>query len=202
MQKYVMSKQLKKALLKAENEIQKEGDKQLDIVLSSGILSLNRYWNWKEEQIIRFIEIFVEVWNEVGSDNDISVLKLLDDECDIELTNHEGVSYRDVIYLNVDVDPGKDLTPYQWLAMRQGQKKWIEAQITACVCLAMSRKEGWGFKRVRELLERMQDIKEDYNYENNSMVKAVEAEVGVDYRKWINELSMKSEDEGKAGEAS
>ena len=202
MQKYVMSKQLKKALLKAENEIQKEGDKQLDIVLCSGILSLNRYWNWKEEQIIRFIEIFVEVWNEVGSDNDISVLKLLDDECDIELTNHEGVSYRDVIYLNVDVDPGKDLTPYQWLAMRQGQKKWIEAQITACVCLAMSRKEGWGFKRVRELLEKMQDIKEDYNYENNSIVKAVETEVGVDYRKWINELSMNAEDEEKAGEAS
>lgn len=194
MQNYVISKQLKKALLKAEREIQKEGDKQLDIVLCSGILSLNRYWNWKKEQIIRFIEIFVEVWNEVGSDNDISVLKLLDEECDIELTNHEGVSYRDVIYLNVDVDPGKDLTPYQWLAMRQGQKKWIEAQITACVCLAMSRKEGWGFNRVRELLERMQNIKEDYNYENNSIAEAVETEVGFDCRKWINELSMKADE--------
>lgn len=197
MQKYVMSKQLKRALLKAEREIQEEGEKQLDIVLCSGILSLNRYWNWKEEQIVRFMEIFVEVWNEVGSDNDISVLKLLDEECDIELTNHEGVSYRDVIYLNVDVDPGKDMTPYQWLAMRQNQKKWIESQITACVCLAMSRKEGWGFNRVRELLERMQDIKEDFDYQKDALIAAVLSDVKFDYRKWIEELNFDAANDEK-----
>ena len=54
-----------------------------------------------------------EIWDEVGADNDISMIKLLDEECDIELTNHEGVSYKDVIYLNAEIDTGKHLSVYE-----------------------------------------------------------------------------------------
>lgn len=177
----VVSKQLKKAILKAEKEIIEEGEKQLDIVMCSSIIALNRYWGWKVDRLSKLAVIQEEVWNEVGSDNDVSMLQLLDEECDIELTNHEGVSYRDVIYLNTAIDPGKDLTAYQWLAMRQNQKKWIEAQITACVCLAMHRKEGWGFKRVKELMERMQDIKREFDYDREALIAAAYEEAKFDW---------------------
>ena len=142
---------LARAIWEAENDITVEGSKQLDIVMCSSILALNRYWGWKTDRLSKLLFLQQEIWDEVGADNDISMIKLLDEECDIELTNHEGVSYKDVIYLNAEIDTGKDLSPYEWLRMRQNQKKWIECQIMACVFLALHRKEGWGAKRVKEL---------------------------------------------------
>ena len=55
-------------------------------------------------------------------------------------------------------------TAAQWLAMRQNQKKWVEAQMMACVFIAMHRSEGWGFKRLSELGSHMADIKADCRY--------------------------------------
>ena len=109
------------------------------------------------------------------------MVQVLDEECGIELTNHEGVSYKDVIYLNASIDPGVELNPYQYLAMRQNQAKWTEAQITACVILAMHRKEGWGFNRSRELLERMQQIKEEYDYDREKLIAAALSECDIDW---------------------
>ena len=90
------SKQTAKAIRKAEADLQEEGSKQLDIVMCSAILALSRYWGWKTDRLSKLLFMQQSIWDEVGSDNDISMLKLLDDECNIELTNCEGVSYKDV----------------------------------------------------------------------------------------------------------
>ena len=88
------TKQMFKMLQKAEAEIQKEGERQLDIQVCAASIALWRYWGWKTERLSRLLEIQQEIWNEVGKDNNISMIQLLDQECDIELTNREGVSYK------------------------------------------------------------------------------------------------------------
>ena len=174
--KYIM-----RQIAQAEKELMDGAVRWLDIVMCSSIIALSRYWGWKKDRLSKLQEIQEEVWNEVASDNDVSMIQLLDAECGIELTNHEGVSYRDVIYLNTAIDDGVQLTKYQYLAMRRNQAKWTEAQITACIILAMHRKEGWGFKRARELLERMQQIKEEYDYDQEKLIAAAKSECDIDW---------------------
>ena len=184
------SKQTAKAIRKAEADLQEEGSKQLDIVMCSAILALSRYWGWKTDRLSKLLFMQQSIWDEVGSDNDISMLKLLDDECNIELTNCEGVSYKDVIYLNVEADKGKDLSGFEILAMRQNQKKWIECQFMAAVFLSLHRKEGWGAKRVKELLDHMQDIKEEFDYNPKALVDAALSEAHYDWQGQLNNLEV------------
>lgn len=176
-----ISKKLTKQLRDVENQIVKEGEKWLDITMCSTILVMWRYYGWRTDRITKLIKYHEDVWKEVGADNSKSVLKLLDEECNIELTNHEGVSYRNVIFLNSDIDDGRTLTPYQWLYMRQNQIKWLEAQIMASICLAIHRKEGWGFKRIEELLNHLQDVKEDYDYDRRRILDECFKETGYDW---------------------
>ena len=175
------SKPMYKLIQKAEADISAEASKQLDIVNGSCILALNRYWGWRTERLSKMLELNEQVYAECGSDNNMSMIRLLDNECNIELTNQEGVSYRDVIFLNSDIDDGKPMTAQQWLYMRQQQKKWVEAQITASICLTLHRKEGWGFKRLSELMTRMQDIKDEFDYKPDAIMKAVNVEAHYDW---------------------
>lgn len=177
----MVSKKLRKQIIDTEKQIQVEGEKNLDIVMCASIIALYRYYGWRTKRLSRLLEIHQEVWNEVAEDNSKSILKLLDEECGIELTNHEGVSYRDVIFLNSDIDDGRQLTGYQWLYIPQNQLKWIETQITGCVALAMHRKEGWGFERVKQLLLYIQDIKEEYDYDRRRLLDGCYRETGYDW---------------------
>lgn len=177
----MVSKKLRKQIIDTEKQIQVEGEKNLDIVMCASIIALYRYYGWRTKRLSRLLEIHQEVWNEVAEDNSKSILKLLDEECGIELTNHEGVSYRDVIFLNSEIDDGRQLTGFQWLYMRQNQIKWIETQITGCVALAMHRKEGWGFERVKQLLLYIQDIKEEYDYDRRRLLDGCYRETGYDW---------------------
>ena len=95
-----LNKFLKRQIIAAEHELMEGSVKWLDIVMCSSIIVLSRYWGWKKERLAKLQEIQEEVWNEVAKDNDKSMVQLLDEECNIELTNHEGVSYKDVLYLN------------------------------------------------------------------------------------------------------
>lgn len=176
-----ISKKLTKQLNDIERQIVVEGEKWLDIIVCSTIIVLWRYYGWRADRITKLIKYHEDVWNEVGSDNSKSVLKLLDEECNIELTNHEGVSYRNIIFLNSDIDDGRMLTPYQWLYMRTNQIKWLEAQITGSIALAIHRKEGWGFKRIKELLIYLQDVKEEFNYDRRRILDACYRETGYDW---------------------
>lgn len=179
--KTVISKQMARMLQKAEAEIVAEGSKQLDIQICSCGIALWRYWGWKQDRLSKLYFIQQEIWDEVGADNNISMLQLLDEECDIELTNHEGVSYKEFKFLNVAIDDGHALSPQEWIIMRQKQKQWIECQIMACVFLGMHRKEGWGPKRIKELMDRMQQVKEEFDYDNKKLIQAFLDECDYDW---------------------
>ncbi|MBO7735663.1 MAG: hypothetical protein J6S67_24060 [Methanobrevibacter sp.] len=190
-----ISKKLTKQLNDVEKLIVKEGEKWLDIVMCSTIIVMWRYYGWRTDRISKLIKYHEAVWNEVGADNSKSVLKLLDEECDIELTNHEGVSYRNVIFLNSDIDDGRMLTPYQWLYMRTNQIKWLETQITGSIALAIHRKEGWGFKRIKELLIHLQNVKYEFNYDRRRILDACYEETGYD---WEGRTQIQTESDENA----
>lgn len=185
------TKQMFKMLQKAEAEIQKEGERQLDIQVCAASIALWRYWGWKTERLSRLLEIQQEIWNEVGKDNNISMIQLLDQECDIELTNREGVSYKEFKFLNTEIDDGRELSVPEWIIMRQKQKTWIECQIMACVFLGMHRKEGWGPKRVKELMDFMQHIKAEFNYDPKAMCKELSEVCGYDWMGQRGKLNEK-----------
>lgn len=177
----VISKQMARAIQKAEAEIEKEGDKQLDLQMCSAMLALSRYWNWKKEQLQELQKMQQDIWHEVGQNNDLSMIQLLDEECDIELTNHEGTSYREFKFLYTPIDDGHELSPQEWIIMRTKQKQWTECQVMACIFLGMSRKEHWSARRIKELMDRMQDIKEAYDYNPKKLSRAVMEECKIDW---------------------
>lgn len=177
----VISKQMARAIQKAEAEIEKEGDKQLDLQMCSAMLALSRYWNWKKEQLQELQKMQQDIWHEVGQNNDLSMIQLLDEECDIELTNHEGTSYREFKFLYTPIDDGHELSPQEWIIMRNKQKQWTECQVMACIFLGMSRKAHWSVRRIKELMDRMQDIKESYDYNPKKLSRAVMEECKIDW---------------------
>lgn len=186
--RFKASKQLNKMIAKAEKEVDLEISKQLDLVNCSMIIALYRFWNYRNERISKVLSTQQEIWNECGADGNMSMIRKCDEECDIELTNYEGVSYKDISWLNAVKDT-KPLNDYEWLIFRQNQKKWTKAQILACVCLAMHRAEGWGFKRLSELMNHMEDILEDANYNQEKVIQMALDECGYD---WLGQNSEKA----------
>ncbi len=177
----VCSKQMGKLILEAEKELSEEGHKQIVLVNSACAIALSKYWGFGSNRIAKIFDIENEIFAECSSDVNTSLLSILDEECDIQLTNKEGVSYRDFAYLNIEKEKWEKYTAPQILTMRRHQKEWFEAQVTAAVCLALHRKEGWGFKRIRELLEHMQDIKEQYDYHPARLIEAVNTDTSFDW---------------------
>ena len=91
------------------------------------------------------------------------------------------MSYKEYKFLNTAIDDGHKLSAQEWIIMRQKQKKWIECQIMACVFLGMHRKEGWGAKRVKELMDRMQQIKSEFDYDPQKLIQALMDECNYDW---------------------
>ena len=94
------------------------------------------------------------------------------------------IKYHEAVWNEVGADNSKSvlkLTPYQWLYMRTNQIKWLETQITGSIALAIHRKEGWGLKRIKELLIHLQDVKEEFDYDRRRLLDACFRETGYDW---------------------
>ena len=182
------SKAMQKLIAKAEREVDEEVSRQIDLVNCSMVIALWRYWNFRIERIAKIFTMQKDIWDECGADGNMSMIRKCDEECDIELTNHEGVSYRNIAWLN-DVKETKPLNDYEWLVFRQNQKKWTKAQMLACICLTMHRAEGWGFKRLSELMNRMEDILDEFDYDQTKLINAAYEECKFD---WLGEHREKA----------
>lgn len=173
------------ALKKAEKELNGEMLKQVDIIYSSVAIAFARYWQWGPLRIRRLFDVTQAAWDECGATNDRSMLQMLEDETGIDLKTAEypDKSWRDVAYLNTEIamDPRR-MTRAQWIYMRQQQKKWIGAQVLACMLLALHRKYGFGEERMARLLEQINDIRDEFSWNRKSLVKACEEEAGVDLK--------------------
>lgn len=99
---------MRDALRDAEMALQKEMEKQVDMIYSAMAIAFKRYWNWGALRIRRLMDKTQETWDECGSTNELSMLEMLENETGIEIRNHElGKSWHDLAYLNAKIDMGR-----------------------------------------------------------------------------------------------
>ena len=175
------TKEFEKMIKKAESDLNKECSRQLDLVNCSAIIVLYEKYGWRTDRLTKLLLVSQQKWKECAESNSYSMLSLLDEYTGIEMVNDEGKSYKEVIYLNAEIDRGKPLSTPQWLRMRQNQKKWSKAQMLACTFIALKRTEGWSDNRLAELMTRMDDIRAEFEYDPRKIIKAALDECGYDW---------------------
>lgn len=173
---------MRDALKQAEINLQKEMEKQVDMIYSAMALALSVWWGWGSKRIHGLMDKTQEVWDECGATNEVSMLQMLEDETGIEIRNHElGKSWHDLAYLNASIDMGR-MTRAQWIYMRQRQKDWIGPQVLACVFLALHRKYGFGPQRCLRLLHQIEEVEQEYNYNRADLKHACREVAGVELK--------------------
>ena len=98
-------------------------------------------------------------------------------ETGIEIQNGNGVSWKDVAYLN-GKDPGP-MTYEQWTYMRNQQVKWVAPQVMACLLLSLHRKYGFGYDRCARIYQQIQDILDEHGNNPERIRKACMQETGI-----------------------
>lgn len=159
--------------------------KQVDIIYSSVAIAFARYWRWGPLRIRRLFDVTQAAWDECGATNDRSMLQMLEDETgiDLKMAEYPDKSRHDVAYLTTEIamDPRRMTRP-QWIYMRQQQKKWIGAQLLACMLLVLHRKYGSGEERMVRLLEQINDIRDEFSWNRKALIKACKEEAGVELK--------------------
>ena len=162
---------MRDALRDAEMALQKEMEKQVDMIYSAMAIAFKRYWNWGALRIRRLMDKTQETWDECGSTNELSMLEMLENETGIEIRNHElGKSWHDLAYLNAKID------------MRQRQKDWVGPQVIACVLLSLYRKYGFGHVRCLRVLHQIEEIEREFNFGIKALKAACMEEAGVELK--------------------
>ena len=170
---------MRDALRDAEMALQKEMEKQVDMIYSSMAIAFKRYWNWGALRIRRIFDETLEARNECGETNEMSMLEMLENETGIEVKIPDtDKSWHDLAFLNAKIDMGR-MNRAQWIYMRQRQKQWIGAMVMACMFLALHRKYGFGPERLLRLMSQIDDIRIEFNYDRKALIKACEEEARV-----------------------
>ena len=171
-------KRQKNAYQRAVDAFRVESRKQCTLLFGAASIALYRHWGMKKLAIVRIIRVAKEAWNECAEDTTVSMIQMCEEETGIELQNGSGKSWRELLYLNDDFR-NHQLTYEQAVVMRQNQTKWIPAQITASILIAMHRKHGFGYDRCARLYQQMQDIEAEFKYKPDRIKNACIAETGL-----------------------
>lgn len=158
--------------------LEKDGNKWAIILYSALALTMCRNWGMKKTAVTRLVNTTWDAWKECAQTNAKSMIMMCEQETGIEIQNGDGVSWRDVAYLN-----GEDLGPMtdaQWLYMRQQQIKWIRPNIIACILIGLHRKYGFGFDRCARVYEQIEEIEREFKSNAKRIQRAAQEEVGVD----------------------
>ena len=173
---------MRDALKAAETAMQKEMERQVDMIYSAMAIAFHRYWGWGPLRIRRLMDKTQDAWDECGETNEVSMLQMLEDETGIEIRNHElGKSWHDLAYLNAKIDMGR-MNRAQWIYMRQRQKDWIGPQVIACVLLALYRKYGFGHQRCLRILGQIEEIEAEFGYDPKKLKAACFEEARVELK--------------------
>lgn len=155
------TKKYQKLISQAEKNIHTEVKRQIDILYHAAGLVLHDY-GWNREQIEDFACVSNDIYGECA-DNATSLIQMLYDETSIELKRSDGSqSFKDVLYLG-DKDQTKPLSAPEYLIMKQNQLKWVPAQITASIILALKRIRDWDDEQCGMFFEDLEDMKWRYD---------------------------------------
>lgn len=149
-----------KNLRKIEREMDQELDRQVRLIYASTAIALKRACHWEKQGILKLMDLTHEVWEECAATNQKSMIQMLDEETGVELQNGSGKSWQDLAFLNARIDMGQMTLP-QWIYMRQQQKKWIPAQVTACILLALKRKCGFDEEQIADIYQKLLAVEQE-----------------------------------------
>lgn len=149
---------------KWNTKLNNECSRQIDIIWHSVAIALYRYHGWTAEQINNLIaKTSQDLWQECADIDDQSMIEMLWNECGIELQSEDDSrSFFDVNYLFSDRASYGDMPLAQWVAMRQGQIKWVGAQFMACALLSIYRKEQWSDKAMGKIFSEIESVKHEF----------------------------------------
>jgi len=175
-----LTKAQAKLLNKAVKALNKETDKQLDIVYHAAAIALYRFHGWNSEQLFDLVaHISQDVWNECAGYSDVSMIELCWDYLGIELQCEDKTQHwYEVQYLNSEIVDHSPMTVYQYIAVRQNQVKWIAPQITACILIALWKKESWKEDAIAKLFKELEQIKAEFHHDPEALRKACNDETG------------------------
>ena len=170
-----------RAYKKATTELQKELDKQIQILYAASSVIWWRDYGWRQTRIMRRFQTTSELWhecNEWGVKK--SMLQMLEEETGIEmqLSGYDR-SYHEFSYLDGDVWDGKMLNLQQTIYMHQQQKKWLAPLILACICLSLHRDEHWGADRIARFISRVDQMRQEYGEKPDRFRKLMEEETDL-----------------------
>ena len=170
-----------KELLKIERQNDEYLIEQAKLIYASTAIALKRAYNWEKHGIVKLMDMTREVWNECAATNERSMIQMLDEETGVELQNGDGKSWKDLAFLNARIETGHMTVP-QWIYMRNQQRKWIPAQVTACILLALKRKCGFDEDKIAETYQRMLEVEQEnlFSYELAMQQCRYETRVNMD----------------------
>lgn len=130
-----------RAYLAAEDDLEKEKVKQVDIFYADSAIVWFRS-GWKNSKIMEMFKAAMKVWDECGSyGTKKSMPQIFEEETGIELTlSGYDKSWHDCAFLNDDKWNGKIPSIKYMTELRRKQKPWLAICIFACNCLALRRK--------------------------------------------------------------
>lgn len=170
-------------LRKAVRRIETEGRKHSLCIYSATAIVLWKKWGKRQEAISRFFRASHDVWKQCATDQDCSMIKMCEAETGIEIQNGDGVSWRDVMYLNGTIP--ENMTYAQVLYMRQQQLKWIRPQLVACMLITLRRKYGFGFERCWKFYGELEEVIAEYRANPERLRKACYEMTGIDTAKTV-----------------
>ena len=165
-------------LQKATRRIETEGRKHCLCIYSATAMVLWQYWGKKQEAINRLFDLSHDVWKECATDHDHSMIQMCEAETGIEIQNGDGVSWRDVMYLNGTIP--ENMTYAQVLYMRQQQLKWIRPQLVACMLITLRQKYGFGFERCWRFYGELEEVIAEHRANPERLLKACFELTGID----------------------
>lgn len=164
---------------KSTDKLNKEGDRQNQLLLSSTAIAFYRYWGWDKDKINDLMYTIDEVWTECADDIEKSMVEMCEAETGIELQIGDGKSWHDLHFLNSQLDPGR-MTGAQWVYMRQQQLKWVAPTILAGILLALHRKYKFGYRRCSQIYAQILDIENEFGMDPMKLKAACLAETEVE----------------------
>ena len=172
-----------KNLRKIEREMDQELDRQVRLIYASTAIALKRACHWEKQGILKLMDLTHDVWNECAATNERSMIQMLDEETGVELQNGDGKSWRDLAFLNARISMGQMTVP-QWMYMRNQQRKWIPAQVTACILLALKRKCGFDADRIAEIYQKLLAVEQENLFDESLAMEQCRREtlVNIDDR--------------------
>lgn len=178
---------MSRAEKKANDTLQREMVKQVNIVYSAAAIAMWLHYGWRQQRILGVLEETGKIWNTCAMDPNTSILMMLEAETGIEI-RARGVekSYHELDFLNGTPADAHPMELAEFVYMRKRQIPWVNPQITGALLLALHRKYGWSGERDKRLLGYKDGIEEQYKWKANRLVKACNEMTGINIVQEMN----------------